>query len=65
MTEELFDIAAEDGSLFYKCSYSGDSPVLYGKYGRLSLDLLLRQTHNRDFAMQMRNKKARGQKPRQ
>lgn len=65
MEKERFDIATEDGSLFCQCDDSGDSPVFYGKSGKLNLDLLLKQAHNRELAKQMRGKKVRHQKPNQ
>lgn len=63
MEKERFDIATEDGNLFCQCDDSGDSPVFYGKSGKLNLDLLLKQAHNRELAKQMRGKKVRHQKP--
>lgn len=59
MESIMFDIATEDGNLFCQCDDSGESPVFYGKGGRLDLDLLLKQAHNRDLAKQMRGKKIR------
>lgn len=65
MANDRFDIATEDGNLFCQCDDSGDSLVFYGKGGKLNLDLLLKQAHNRELAKQMRGKKVRHQKPEQ
>lgn len=63
MVKDRFDIATEDGGLFCQCDDSGESPVFYGKSGKLNLDLLLKQAHNRELAKQMRGKKIRQHKP--
>jgi len=55
----VFDIATENGDLFCRCDDSGESPVFFGKQGKLTLDLLLKQAHNRELAKQMRGKKFR------
>lgn len=59
MDNGMFDIATEEGELFCRCDDSGESPVFYGKSGKLNLELLLKQAHNRDLAKQMRGKKVR------
>ena len=59
MVKDRFDIATEDGNLFCQCDDSGESPVFYGKFGKLNLELLLKQAHNRELAKQMRGKKIR------
>ncbi len=59
MERGQFDIATEDGNLFCRCDGSGESLMFYGKSGKLSLDLLLKQAHDPDLAKRMRQKKVR------
>ena len=65
MENGMFDIATEEGALFCRCDDSGETPVFYGKSGKLNLELLLKQAHNRDLAREMRGKKIRRQHDKQ
>ncbi len=59
MDNGRFDIATEDGNLFCQCEGSGETVMFYGKSGKLSFELLVKQIMNPDLAKQMRGKKLR------
>ena len=63
MTENVFEIATEDGKKFCMCDNSGAAPVLIGKEGRIDLNDLIHQAHDRNYARKMRREKKRVRKP--
>ena len=57
---EDFEIAAEDGAVFCKCSNNDGSPVLKNKDGKLlRVESLLKQAFNPEVARKMRKQKFR------